>query len=434
MLTIDGAGRGRYCDGVHRRSFLQIGALGLGFGGMTLADLLRLEAAEGQGSSNKAIINVHLGGGPSHQDMWDLKPEAPIEYRGEFNPIQTNVPGMEICEHLPRLAKMADKFAIARGLVGNVDEHSSNTTQTGYGERAMQEIGGAPSVGAVISKLQGFNNGMAPFVADSIDARYGYLGPKYQAFNRYNAANLLQLRRISADRMGARSNLLQSIDNLRRDVDASGQLDAADAFSQQAVDVVLSGRMAEALNLEKEKPEVRERYIGRGEGRQRENDRFLMARRLVEAGVRCVSMGWGGWDTHEGNFRTLRDQLPALDMGLASLIEDLHERGMAQDVSIAVWGEFGRTPRVNPNGGGGRDHWPRVAAAFLAGGCIQGGRVVGSSDRIAGEPDLRAVHIHEVLSTLYRTVGIDTQKVQIIDPAGRPRYLLDVRAPIRELL
>jgi len=431
MLTVIGRQSGSYCDGVDRRNFLQVGTLGLGFAGMTLADLMRLEAAQETGSSHKAIINVHLGGGPSHQDMWDLKPNAPVEYRGEFNPTKTNVPGMDICEHFPKLAQMADKFSLVRGLIGSVNEHSSNTTQTGYRRRAMEEIGGAPAIGSVISKLQGFNGGAAPFVSSGVGNGPGYLGAKYKYFDANSARRMLELRRIDAERLNGRAQLLGTIDNLRREVDASGQMEAADAFTQRAVDVVLSGKMADALDVGQEDPQTVARYTGNGQGRLRNNRNFLLARRLVEAGVRYVSLGWGGWDTHRNNFVSLREQLPAMDVGLSALISDLHQRGLGDDVSIAIWGEFGRTPRVNSNAG--RDHWPRVAACFVSGGAIQGGRVVGASDRIASDA-ADPVHVHSVLSTLYKTVGIDTRTTQIIDPQGRPRYLLDHREPVSQLV
>jgi hypothetical protein len=432
MLSINGSRTSGYCDGVTRRNVLKIGALGLGFGSLSLADLYRLEAATEKGSSTKSLINVHLSGGPSHQDMWDLKPEAPVEYRGQFNPISTNATGVQICEHFPELAKMADRFSVIRALVGNVDEHSINTTQTGYRSSEFASIGGAPAIGSVVSKLQGFNDGVAPFVADGFSVSPGYLGAKYKPFSPGDAQRILQLRRIDAERMTGRANLLASVDNLRRDVDSSGQLEAADEFTQRAVDVVLSGKMADALDLNKEEQSVRERYVGNRQGRQAENEKFLRARRLVEAGVRCVSLNWGGWDTHGNNFQTLAESLPALDRGLSSLINDFTDRGMLDDVTIVVWGEFGRTPRVNNNAG--RDHWPRMAAAFIAGGGMHNGQVVGTSDRIAGEAAERPVHIHEVIATLYHNIGIDPQNTQIIDPAGRPRYLLEHRNPISELV
>ena len=432
MLSINESKQSGFCDGISRRNMLKIGALGLGFGTMTLADVYRLEAAAGVGSSTKSLINIHLGGGPSHQDMWDLKPDAPVEYRGEFNPIPTNVSGLEICQHFPELAKMGERFSVIRALIGNVNEHSPNTTQTGYGQNELASIGGAPAIGSVISKLQGFNDGVAPFVSDGLGVSPGYLGPKYKPFSPGDAQRMLELRRIDAERLNGRASLLATVDNLRRDADATGQLEAADSFTQRAVEVVLSGKMADALNLEKEDKEVRERYSGDRRDRLGENDKFLRARRLVEAGVRCISMNWGGWDTHGNNFQTLREQLPALDRGMAALLQDFHDRGMLDDVTVVIWGEFGRTPRVN--NGAGRDHWPQVAAAFIAGGGMKNGQAIGASDRIAGEAAERPVHVHEVIATLYHNMGIDPTTTQIIDPAGRPRYLLEQRNPISELV
>jgi hypothetical protein len=430
MLTITGD---RYvqCDGVTRRGFLKVGALGLG--GLTLSDLFRLEAWAGTGSSTKALINVHLSGGPSHQDLWDLKPDAPSEYRGEFRPIATNVPGIEICELLPRLARMADKFALVRGLVGSVDEHSYSTSMTGYPEASLRSVGGRPSIGSVVSKLEQERGGRAlPYVSLMGAVTPGYLGPVHQPYvpDGTGRGNL-QLGRIDGNRLRNRTELLGALDGLRRDVDASGRMEAMDAFTQKAVEVVTSGRMADALDLGKEKPEVVRRYVGDGGRRADANRNFLLARRLVEAGVRCVAMSWGGWDTHENNFRTLRTQLPALDLGLSALLEDLDARGMLRDVTVVLWGEFGRTPKVNDKAG--RDHWPRVSAAFLAGGGLRGGQVVGASDRYAGEA-LSPVHIHQVHATLYRNLGIDARTAQFVDPSGRPQYLLDIREPIKELL
>ncbi len=432
MFRIMDRTRDDYCDGVGRRGFLQVGAMGLGFGALSFADVLRMEARADVNSSTKSLINIHLSGGPSHQDMWDLKPDAAVEYRGKFNPIATSSPGLEICEHFTKLATMSDKFAVIRAMVGSVNEHSPSTTQTGYGQKELRLIGGPPSIGSVVSKLQGFNNGVAPFVSDGLALKAGYLGPKYNPFSPNDAKSMLELKRIDSARLNKRAGLLKTVDGLRRDIDASGEIEAADAFTQRAVDVILSGRMADALDLNKESAEVRERYTGNRQGRLRDNEKILRARRLVEAGVRCVSMSWGSWDTHGNNFKTLATQLPALDQGLSSLITDLDERGMLEDVTIAVWGEFGRTPRIN--GGSGRDHWPRVSAAFIAGGGIRGGQAVGESDRIAGDAECRPVQCQEVLATLYHNLGIDTQTTQMIDPQGRPRYLLDHREPIRELV
>jgi len=431
MLTITGD-RFDACDGIPRRNFLKIGALGMG--GLALPDLLRLEAKEGKTSSSKALINVHLSGGPSHQDMWDLKPEAPSEIRGEFQPIPTNVAGMQICELFPRLAKMADKFAIIRGMVGSVDEHSYNTAMTGFGEQSLKSVGGHPSIGSVVSRLsQSTSDRALPYVSLMGHITPGYLGPVHQPYvpdggGRSN----LRLGKINADRLKGRTELLGELDTLRRDIDATHQMDAMDDFTQKAVEVVTSGRMGDALDLEKEDKATLKRYLGdQGQGRTSGNKNFLMARRLIEAGVRCVAMSWGGWDTHENNFKTLREQLPALDMGLSSLISDLSDRGMLNDVSIVVWGEFGRSPKISDKAG--RDHWPRVAAAFMAGGGIRAGQVVGSSDRHAADA-VTPIHLHQIHSTLYRNLGIDVETTQFVDPSGRPQYLLDNRNPVKELI
>jgi uncharacterized protein (DUF1501 family) len=429
MFDIEGQTH-RYCDGVSRRSVLKIGSMGIA--GLTLSDLFRAEARAGIEGSRKAIINIHLGGGPSHTDMFDLKPDAPSEYRGEFSPIKTNVPGFEICELMPRLAKMADKFSVVRSVVGTYPDHSHVHTQSGYSERELKSVGGFPSIGSVIAKLQGPNDGATPFVSMHGDMPYGFLGPSYKSYAIEGAHGDLKLGRISAQRMRDRAGLLTSLDTLRRDVDRTGSMAALDKFTQKAVDVVISGKMAEAVDLTKESNETRQRYLGGGNDRRNDNERLLLARRLVEAGVRCVTFSWGGWDTHTDNFKTLRTQLPELDAGMSALIQDLHDRGMDKDVSIVMWGEFGRSPRIANNAG--RDHWPPVMQAFLAGGGMKMGQVIGSTDRVGGEAKDRPIHLREIFATLYHNMGIDAKNTSIIDPAGRPQYLVDDRNPIRELI
>ncbi|MFP6658714.1 MAG: DUF1501 domain-containing protein, partial [Pirellulales bacterium] len=230
---------------------------------------------------------------------------------------------------------------------------------------------------------------------------------------------------MTAERLTNRTELLKSLDKMKRAADSSGQMDAVDAFTQRAVGVVTSGRVADALDLKKEDPRVVERYSKQGE-------RFLLARRLIEAGVRTVAFSWGGWDTHGQNFVKFRKQLPELDTALSALIEDLHNRGLDKDVTVVMWGEFGRTPRVNKNAG--RDHWNRASMCFLAGGGMNTGQVIGSTTKYAEEPKDNPKHLHEVFSTLYHNLGIDTRTQTIIDPNGRPQYLTDIREPIRELV
>ena len=414
--------RSRFCDGISRRNFLTVGALGVG--GMSLADLYRVEAAAGTGSSQKAIINIHLGGGPSHLDTFDLKPEAAQEFRGEFSPIKTNIPGMDICELMPQLAKHADKFAIVRSLTGSVSDHSDYPTQTGFNRESLRNQGGRPSIGSVASKLFGSAGGAPPFV--SYNGEYpGYLGAIHKPY-RPKGGDLRLQGTMTADRLQTRTALLNSLDGLRRDSDSLGQMDALDAFTQQAVEVVTSGRVADALDLEKEDPRIRERYT-------KDGNSLLIARRLVEAGVRVVTLNWGSWDSHSSNFDHLRGQLPRFDTIVSALFEDIHERGLDKDVSVVIWGEFGRTPRVN-NNNGGRDHWLEVAMCLLAGGGMQTGQVIGRTNKNAERAIDRPVHLQEVFATLYHNLGIDVARTTIQDSAGRPHFLVEGRQPIHELL
>jgi hypothetical protein len=428
MLTINGSQSSPFCDGVSRRGFLKLGALGIG--GLTLADVLRAESQAGIGSSQKAIINIHLHGGPSHTDMFDLKPEAPVEYRGEFMPIATSAPGLDICEHMPMLASMGDKFSVIRSLVGSNSGHDNVQTQSGYNRKSLESLGGRPATGSVISKLQGSINGAPPFVSYS-GGSAGYLGPTFQPFtpNGSGAAlsNLRMERSLTANRLTDRSSLLSSLDRIRRDVDASGEMLALDDFTKTAIEVVTSGRVADALDLKKEDPRTVARY-GKG------GSALLTARRLIQAGVRVVTMkSFGGWDTHGNNFKTLRDRnLPPLDQAMSALIDDLSARGMYDDVTIVLWGEFGRTPRVNANAG--RDHWPRLSMAFMGGGGIRGGQAVGQSSRKGEIAENRPIDYQEVHATLYHNMGIDLHTTQFIDPAGRPQYILDHLDPIKELV
>jgi hypothetical protein len=424
MFSISMHQTSRYCDGISRRTMLKLGTLGLG--GLSLAELFHAEATAGIRSSNKAVINIHLSGGPSHQDMFDLKPDAPQEFRGEFNPIATNVPGIEICEHMPRLAKMADKFAVIRSLIGMVEDHSNFHTQTGFDRRALRNVGGRPSIGSVVSKLLGPTGSGAPCYIAYNDGPEGFLGSVYKPY-RPQGGDLKLVGGMDESRLNTRTGLLSSLDRIRRDVDASGKMTALDSFTQRAVGVVTSGQVADALDLDKEDKSARERYGNRDEGAM-----FLRARRLIEAGVRVVTFDWGGWDTHGDNFKHLKVQLPKLDQAMAALLSDLNERGLDKDVTVVMWGEFGRTPRVNPTAG--RDHWPRVAMCFLAGGGMRMGQVIGSSTRNAEEARDRPVHLQEVFATLYHNLGINVETTQLIDPAGRPQYLVEIRQPIRELI
>ena len=445
MLTIYGP-KQRFCDGISRRNFLKIGALGLG--GLTLPQLLQAEAQSGIRLSHKAVIMIFLPGGPSHQDMFDLKMDAPSEIRGEFKPIKTNVPGIQICEHLPLLAGMMDKLALIRSIVGATGDHYAVQCLTGRSHKNPPP-GGWPCLGSTVSKLQGpTNKSIPPFIGLSpkmghmewADAgQPGFLGVSHAPFKPDGAGKSdMVLNGVTLDRLADRKVLLNSFDQFRRDVDSSGLMEGLDSFNEQAFGMLTSSKLLEALDIEKENSKVRERY-GKGDPKNRDDggpklmEHFLVARRLVEAGARCVTLAFSRWDHHGDNFGALRQDLPMLDQGVTALIEDLHQRGLAKDVSVVVWGEFGRTPTINKDAG--RDHWPRVSCAVLAGGGMKTGQVIGATDRLGGEATERPVQFGDVFATLYHNLGIDVTRTTITDLAGRPQYLVDGGCqPMAELI
>jgi hypothetical protein len=440
MFTIYG-NRARFCDGLSRRNFLKIGAFGFGAGALTLPNLLRAEAAAGIRKSHKAVIMVYLPGGPSHQDMYDIKTEAPVDIRGEFKAIDTNVSGIQICEHLPNLARMMDKFVVVRSLVGSAGDHSSFQCLTGRSKKPVMPPGGWPAVGSVLSKVCGpADKSIPPYVTlagDSMgksEGTYGYLGVAHAPFSPGGQARRdMTLNGVTLDRLDDRKSLLNSLDRARTDIDNSRHMDGHDAFNHQALDLLTSSRMAEALDVKKEDPKVLERYRTGNKEDGRSLDSFCVARRLVEAGARCVTLSYGGWDTHSKNFESMKKRLPGLDTGVSALVQDLYDRGMDKDVAVVVWGEFGRTPKVNMNAG--RDHWPRVSCALLAGGGLRTGQAIGRTDRLGGEPADRPVHFGEVFATLYTKLGIDTGRQTLTDLSGRPQYLVDQsHRPMPELI
>jgi hypothetical protein len=423
MLTLWGSQQ-RFCDGISRRNFLQIGAFGAG---LSLAGMLRARAAT-PATSSKSAIMIYLPGGPPHMDMYDLKPDAPKEFRGEFRPIATNVPGVQICELFPLQARMWDKMACIRSLV-SVDEHSDSLVMTGYSENANRTAN-HPSFGAVVSKLRGGSaNDIPPFVSlrgMSRGTEPGFLGVAHRPFtpSGQGIRNLQLASGVDGTRMDDRKHLLSNFDELRRDIDATGTMKGIDSFTTRAFDMVASGAVRKALDLTREDPRTRDRYKG--------VEQFLTARRLVEAGVGCVTLSIGGWDTHSSNFKTMRRQLPQVDRGLSALIQDLHDRGMDRDVVTVMWGEFGRTPKIN-NSDGGRDHWSPVMSAFIAGGGLRMGQAIGSSSARGEYPRDRRVTVPQVLSTIYRAMGIDSSRT-FPNGSGRPMYVLDDREVVRELV
>lgn len=445
MLTIAGPAS-RFCDGLSRRSFLQVG--GLALGGLSLPQLLRAEAGAPGRRSHKAIIMVYLPGGPPHLDLYDPKPEAPAEIRGEFRPIRTAVPGVQICEHLPRLAALMDRLVLVRTVTGAVDEHAAHLCLTGRPLQGPQPSGGWPSFGTVVGRALGPADRSVPPTVDLSprmehapynDPGPGFLGVGHAAFRPSGGTMQdMVLRGMTLNRLGDRRALLASFDRLRRDLDASGAMRGMDAFNLQALDVLTSVKLIEALDLSREDARVRDRY-GKGDPRveptlkaaPRLMEPLLAARRLVEAGARCVTVAFGAWDWHEKLFVNLKEDLPLFDRGMSALIEDLHQRGLDRDVTVVAWGEFGRTPRVN--GAAGRDHWPAVSCALLAGGGMRTGQVIGATNRLGERPRERPVHVLEILATLYDRAGVELDRLTYTDLSGRPHALLDGHQPIREL-
>lgn len=448
MLTLFGK-PAQYCDGLNRRSFLKIGGFAFGSSvALSLEDVLRAEHSAGTRNSHKAVINIFLSGGPPHQDMWDIKTDAPREIRGEFDPIATNVPGIEIGECFPKIAAMMDKFTAIRSVVGCDGGHDAFQCYTGWPRRNIASVGGRPAIGPVLSKLFGPTDpGVPAAVALAEKTQHvpwsdpgtpGFLGAAYQPFKpQGEGTSDMRLNGMSVDRLQDRKSLLQGLDLLKREVDSTGMLRGMDAFSEAAFGVLTSSQLVDALDISKEDPAVRARY---GDGKPYQfqydgaptcNEHLLIARRLVEVGVRCVTLSYGRWDSHGANFDLVRHHGPRLDQCVSALVQDLDERGMLNDVTVVVWGEFGRTPRINP--GAGRDHWPQVSCALLAGGGMRTGQVIGATNRLGEYAKDRPVHVQEVVGTIYRNLGIDPMMVTLKDPTGRPQFLVDSREPIPEL-
>jgi hypothetical protein len=381
----------RFCDGVSRRSFLKVGALGVG--GLTLPGLMRAEAASGK-KSHKSVIMIYLSGGMAHQDTFDLKPNAPAEVRGEFNPIATNVPGVQVCEHLPMLAKSMDKLVVLRSLVGQRDEHSSWMSYTGTTmNEAKREH--KPHFGSVVAKLQGQTDPVVPAFMDLSPTMQHkpYNSPGEAMLGRTAAAvkvdgeeiTVLKNLAVPMDRLGDRRELLQQMDSIKQAAER-GTGFPSDTFHDRAFEVLTSNTVVDALDISREPQALRDRY-GKGspkhmgDGAPMWNEQLLMARRLVEAGARVVTVGFGFWDTHGKNFDHMKKHLPTFDQGISALVEDLYARGLDRDCMVVVWGEFGRTPKINKDAG--RDHWARVNFALMSGGGLRTGQVIGTTDAIA---------------------------------------------------
>ena len=410
---------------------MQVG--GLAVGGLTLADVLASDAAN-PGKRHKSVIMVYLSGGMSHQDSFDPKPAAPAEVRGEFKAIDTKLPGVKFAETVPKLAAIADKLVVLRAVVGQPDEHSSWMSYTGLPmDPAKREK--RPHFGSVVAKVQGQTDPLLPAFIDLSptmqhkpynSAGPAMLGSKAAAVKvDGEEVSVMKTLNVTADRLGDRKALLDGMDRIKRGADRSTGLNA-ETFHDRAFEVLTSSKMVDALDIAKESQAVRDRY-GKGspkhmgDGAPMWNEQLLMARRLVEAGARVVTLGYGFWDTHGQNFKHLKQHMPTFDQGISALIEDLTTRGLSDDCTVVVWGEFGRTPKINKDAG--RDHWARVNSAILAGDGMKMGQVIGSTDSTAGEAKNDPIPYPWVLATVYKNLGIDPHAM-VYDVGGRPNPVL----------
>ncbi|MBP88123.1 MAG: hypothetical protein CMJ64_15625 [Planctomycetaceae bacterium] len=440
MLTLYGE-QASFCDGLPRRSFLRAGFLGAA--GLSLAEVLRLRATASESGAplrKTSVIFVELAGGPTQFETYDPKPKAPIEYRGEFGVVQTNVPGVLFSELMVEQSKIADKLAIIRSVHHRHNSHdpSSHLSQTGYYKTGKK--GGpnqSPCFGSAVAKLRGPNVPSLPaYVAVPSIMRNGqaaYLGQAFRPFEtisdpndaKFEVRNLQLAKNISLDRLGDRRELLSTLDARQRIRDLDGASDAVDDFSQQAFDLVNGSNAREAFDIAKEPEAVRDRY-----GRNTVGQSMLLARRLVEAGVTCVTVRCTGWDDHNKMAKGLKERGPNYDRGIAMLVEDLYDRGLEKDVLVVAMGEFGRTPRINKNAG--RDHWGALMSVLLAGGGLQPG-IIGASTPKGEVPADAPYRPENILAMIYRHFGIDPAHT-FNDFSGRPRYLLEEREIVRELV
>jgi hypothetical protein len=452
MLRIYGSRTATYCDGLSRRSFLQLGVAGVA--SVSLADVLRAKAQSaetGSAAKDTAIILLWLDGGPSHLDTYDMKPDAPAEFRGFWRPIKTNVPGIEFSELFPRQAKIADKFSIVRSLYHNDGDHfgGAHRMLTGRGgANGANTSSKSPCLGAIAAKVCGpRKRGMLPYiaapVASSVGLRPGYFGGNYlgREFNPFetegdpnnpsfkvNSFNLPQ--GLTLDRLQDRRALKLSLDRLRASADLSGTMHAMDRFEQQAFEFISGDTARKAFDLTSEPADLREKY-----GRTSFGQSTLLARRLVEAGATFVTVHFGGWDHHWNLQAGLENYLPQVDAAVSSLFEDLAQRGLLEKVLVVMFGEFGRTPRMNNglgNGTPGRDHWGNAMSCLIGGGGVKGGQIVGATDRRGEAPVNRPVTPQDVHATIYKVLGVDPQ-IKFLDRSGRPTPAIDNGIAISEL-
>jgi Protein of unknown function (DUF1501) len=459
MFRLDLGANGRYCDGMNRRSFLQLGVAGMASLGMP--ELLRARAASpapASGARNTSVILIWLDGGPSHMDLYDMKPDAPAEHRGIWRPIRTRVPGIDITEMFPRQARFTDKFSIVRSLHHDTGDHFAGghrmLTAKDMGVSGANNSGRFPGIGSIVAREIGARqSGMPAYVAvpsaSSIGLSPGYFGGNflghgydpYQTGGDPNAPtfhvqNLNLANGLSLPRLEDRRSLLNHFNSVRRSLDPLPDVQAMDRFQEEAYQFVTGPAAREAFNLEREEPRLRDLY-----GRHTWGQSTLLARRLVEAGATFVTVLYAGWDHHWDLQAGMENYLPRVDSAVSTLFYDLDQRGLLDTTLVVLCGEFSRTPRMNDGGNGGaprsmgtpgRDHWGDSMFCLLGGGGVKGGTIVGSTDRLGNRPHTRPLRPCNIHATIYQVLGIDP-RLQLTDPSGRPVSVLDDPTPISEL-
>ncbi|MCA9031567.1 MAG: DUF1501 domain-containing protein [Planctomycetaceae bacterium] len=449
MLDIELGSSSRTCDAMHRRGFLRLGSLA--FGGLSLAGMLANQSFAAGPSNRKAVIQIWLAGGPSHIDMYDLKPSAPAEYRGEFRPIPTNVDGIEISEHLPHQAKVMDKLAIVRSAYHTNAGHGMGSQWMLTGWQPTIEVNNNifPACGSVVARLKGANDAALPAYVNLPNmlglGKSAYLGASFNPFapdsdpnnDGFQVRNLKLPGRVDPERLENRRSLMARVDTIRRDLDTKSDMQELDKFYAQGLDMVTNDKTLKAFDIKAEDPALRERY-----GRNDLGQSCLLARRLVEAGTRVVEVVWPkvansdnhSWDVHSGLSKRMKTQsAPMLDAGLSGLLADMDERGLLDETLVVAVGEFGRSPQRglstsgNNNSDDGRDHWPYCYTACVAGAGIKRGYIHGESDKTGSAPLRDPVHPGQLLATIYHAFGIDPHTI-VLNHLNQPRELVQAEA------
>jgi hypothetical protein len=434
MLNILSNRRFRDCDGATRREFLKVGTLGAGM--LTLGDLLAARsraASTGSQVKETSVVWLWLGGGPTHVETFDPKMTAPSEYRSVTGEVATSLPGVTLGGTLPKMAAVADKMAFVRSFAHTNSGHGGGThfVMTGYDNRNIDNGGlpTRPSIGSIVSRVRGANHyltGMPTYVRQGRIAADGpaFLGTACAPFDPSGQARRNMSLAIDEARLDDRRGLLESLDRIDRQADRSGLMDGLDKFEEQAFHLML-GNAPAAFDLKTEDPRTVDRY-GKGLGEQ-----LLRARRLCEAGCGFVTIQYGGWDMHGNIKRSMETRSPQLDQAVATFVQDVHDRGLSDNILLVITGEFGRTPKINRNAG--RDHWAPLSTLALAGGGLRMGQVIGESSPKLDVPKTTPIRPQDLMATVFEVLGID-RSTQFVNPDGRPVYLLESGKPIAELI